>query len=584
MVRIAWMNLLLHDLESPEIHQLDALSKRLGDDQSGTYDTILANPPFTGSVDEGDLSENRQRFTRHGKAATPLTTKSELLFAWLMLDLLKIGGRAAVIVPDGVLFGSTNAHTELRRQLLFENTLEAVVSLPAYIFQPYSGVKTSILVFQKAATPVAKGDAPRTREVWFYEITDEAYSLDQKRKPLPGQDNDLWDALQKFKAWTHYRNGDGEAQNSIATDYHQPVYWEERWRAVDDDALKVFPSLSGNKGHTFRLHELWKADFKNFSTTDLRGSRQYDDIILARARPAFEKAARELTEASVAHTLAESKTPDAEKTRTAADKAVKALTTALQKMARDGNLLDREFDQFGLNATKTLLKELTAKVPDWIAATPPPKPTEKKKGAKPDLRRKPPMPDPDHYAKSLLPQLTEFAKLDGYNVWRRSGKTQQQPGKLTLAEDGKKERRPSLQSWIVPVRKWAERESWGEDPATKAPIAKPTHKDSLPDPDYLNWLRDTLKVFADDATVKEEHRDRLDPECLEALGFNLSAGRHKPFIFDPGQHRPPAELIHELQALHDEVQTRLGKLLGLVEDSAPLPRSRVKGAGKLPVL
>ena len=112
-----------------------------------------------------------------------------------MLDLLKIGGRAAVIVPDGVLFGSTNAHRALRRQLLFENTLETVVSLPANMFQPYSGVKTSILIFQKAGERVVAGSEPRTREVWFYEITDEAFSLDQKRKALYGQDNDLWDAL-----------------------------------------------------------------------------------------------------------------------------------------------------------------------------------------------------------------------------------------------------------------------------------------------------------------------------------------------------------------------------------------------------
>src|SRR6185369_17071609 len=92
MVRIAWMNLLLHDVESPEIYQLDALSRRLEDSESGIYDYILANPPFTGNVDEGDLSGNRQRFPA-GKGALPLTTKSELLFVWLMLDLLKVGGR-----------------------------------------------------------------------------------------------------------------------------------------------------------------------------------------------------------------------------------------------------------------------------------------------------------------------------------------------------------------------------------------------------------------------------------------------------------------------------------------------------------
>lgn len=123
---------------------------------------------------------------------------------------------------------------------------------------------------------------------------------------------------------------------------------------------------------------------------------------------------------------------------------------------------------------------------------------------------------------------------------------------------------PTLLSWIVPVRQWAELESWGEDPETKQPIAKPTNRDGVLDPAYFAWLRDTLKIFDEDATVKKDFLDRLDPDCLEALDFNLSAGRHKPFVFDAGQHRPPAELIGELQAIHGEVQQRLGKLLAMV--------------------
>jgi type I restriction enzyme M protein len=138
MVRIAWMNLLLHDLEFPSVQQLDSLSKRVDEIQNERdskkalrtdFDHILANPPFTGSVDEGDLSTSRARFPV-GKGNKPITTKSELLFVWLILDLLRVGGRGAVIVPDGVLFCNTTAHRELRRQLLLENTLEAVVSLP----------------------------------------------------------------------------------------------------------------------------------------------------------------------------------------------------------------------------------------------------------------------------------------------------------------------------------------------------------------------------------------------------------------------------------------------------------------------
>ena len=554
MVRIAWMNLILHDLESPEVHQLDSLSKRLSDDASGTYDYILANPPFTGSVDEGDLSENRQRFPREGKGKTAITTKSELLFVWLMLDLLKIGGRAAVIVPDGVLFGGTKAHRELRRQLLFENTLEAVVSLPANMFQPYSGVKTSILLFQKAGTAVAKGDEPRTREVWFYEITDEAFSLDQKRKALYGQDNDLWDGLVKFDAWNRYRQGETASKAAaIAKDYHQPDYWEERWRSVDDEFLKIFPGKSGDKGHTFPLHELWPQEFP-YNPADTRGSRQYDDAVLARVRPQLAAVYQNAVQQAVAHIYV-ARQPDAEIGLEAAEKIAKALTNQITKKVRDGGLLDREFDQYGQNALKTVLKEMTAQVKEWAAAVPVPEKKSKTDPAEPDA---------DAITEALTPLLTEFAKLDGYNVWRRSRETIPRDGKLTATDEGDKKREPTLLSWIVPVRQWAELESWGEDPKTKQPIAKPTHKDGILDPDYFAWLRDTLKVFDDDATVKKEHLDRLDPDCLEALDFNLSAGRHKPFIFDAGQHRPPAELIGELQAIHGEVQKRLGRLLSMV--------------------
>lgn len=564
MVRIAWMNLILHDLETPEIHQLDSLSKRLPDEESGTYDFILANPPFTGSVDEGDLSENRVRFPRSGKGAVPLTTKSELLFVWLMLDLLKIGGRAAVIVPDGVLFGSTKAHRELRRQLLFENTLEAVVSLPANMFQPYSGVKTSILLFQKAGDPVAPGAEPRTREVWFYEVANEAFSLDQKRKALYGQDNDLWDALVKFDAWNRYRQGEAEDREgktlaalratAIAKDYHQPDYWEERWRSVDDDFLKIFPDKAGDKGHTYPLHELWPQDFP-FNTADARGSHQYDEAVLARVRPEFAEKIGSLVKQTVSHAYGTTRKPDLEKALAAAEKNAKAVANQLTKKVRDGGMLDREYDQFGQNALKTLLKEMAARVKEWAAAVPIPEKRPKIEPAEPDVAQA---------VETLTPLLTEFAKLDGYNVWRRSLEPERREGKRTTNEEGTLVLQPTLLSWIVPVRKWAELESWGEDPDTKEPIAKPTHQDGNINPEYLTWLRDTLKIFDDDATVKKDFLDRLDSDCLEALDFNLSAGRHKTFVFDAGQHRLPAELIGELQTIHGEVQKRLGKLLAMV--------------------
>jgi type I restriction enzyme M protein len=555
MVRIAWMNLLLHDVEFPEIHQLDALSKRLTDGEGGTYDYILANPPFTGNVDEGDLSENRQRFPGSGKGTLPITTKSELLFVWLMLDLLKIGGRAAVIVPDGVLFGSTIPHRELRRQLLFENTLEAVVSLPANMFQPYSGVKTSILLFQKAGGPAIGWSEPHTREVWFYEVSDEAYSLDQKRKALYGHDNDLWDALAKFDAWNRYQQGETEGRaKATATTYHQPDYWEERWRSVDDDFLKIFPDKKGDKGHTYPLHELWK-DLP-FDLADSRGAQQYDDAVLTRVRPKFERTMRKLGQQAIAHLFASSRQPDDGEALAAAERSVKDLSRQLLKKARDGSLLDRDFDQFGLNALKSLLKEVAAKVKEWVAATPPP--VKRPKVV-------PPKPDVDQAADSLAPLLTEFAKLDGYNVWRRSLESKPRIGKLVASGRSGAQRQPTLLSWTVSVRQWAELESWGEDPKTYKPIAKRTHNAGVVDPNYLTWLRDTLRVFNNDATVKKEFLERLTPDCLEALDLNLSAGRHKPFTFDAGQHRPPAELIGELQAIHSKIQQRLVSLLALVE-------------------
>jgi type I restriction enzyme M protein len=569
MVRIAWMNLLLHDLEFPEIQQLDTLSKQLDKWQAEgkalpEYDYILANPPFTGSVDEGDLSENRQRFPRDGKGKTAITTKSELLFVWLMLDLLKIGGRAAVIVPDGVLFGSTNAHRALRRQLLFENTLEAAVSLPANMFQPYSGVKTSILLFQKASTPVAKGEGPRTREVWFYEITDEAFSLDQKRKAHYGQDNDLWDALAKFDLWNRYRQGEAEDTKgqtvaalraaATSTDYHQPDYWEERWRSVDDDFLKIFPEKSGDKGHTYALHELWPEDFA-FDPTDKRGSRQYDDAVLSRVRPKFEDAIRDLVQQTVTYVYNTAREADSAKALAAAEKNVKSVANQLTKKIRDGGLLDREFDQFGQNAVKTVLKEVSLKVQEWAAFVVTPHDTEK---------TAPTGPDADQVAEGLVLLLKDFAKLDGYNVWRRGLASLRRTGKLAATDAGELSREPTLLSWIVPVRQWAELESWGQDLVNEQAIAKPTHKGGVLDPEYFTWLRDTLKIFDEDGTVKQEFLNRLDPDCLEALEFNLSAGRHKPFVFDAGKHRPPAELIEELQGIHSEVQKRLGNLLAML--------------------
>ena len=168
MLRIGAMNMLLHGVENPDVSYRDSLSED-GAIEEDKYTLILANPPFAGSLDYESTSGKLQRVVK--------TKKTELLFMALFLQLLKPGGRAAVIVPDGVLFGSSKAHKELRRTLVEEHFLEGVVSLPSGVFRPYAGVSTAILLFTKTG----RGG---TDQMWFYDMTADGWSLDDKRNPL----------------------------------------------------------------------------------------------------------------------------------------------------------------------------------------------------------------------------------------------------------------------------------------------------------------------------------------------------------------------------------------------------------------
>lgn len=180
MLRIASMNLMLHGVENPDIHYQDTLSnsftEKFAKQAESGFDVILANPPFKGSLDSEDVHPSLMRVTK--------TKKTELLFLALILRMLKKGGRSATIVPDGVLFGSSNAHVVLRRALVEENQLEGIISLPSGVFKPYAGVSTAILVFAKGG---------KTDHVFFYDLQSDGFSLDDKRDPI--RDNDLPDAL-----------------------------------------------------------------------------------------------------------------------------------------------------------------------------------------------------------------------------------------------------------------------------------------------------------------------------------------------------------------------------------------------------
>ena len=187
MVRLGLMNLMMHGIDEPHIDYKDTLSK--GYTEESEYDVVLANPPFTGSIDKGDINENLQLGT----------TKTELLFVENIYRLLKKGGTACVIVPQGVLFGSGGAFKTLRQMLVERCDLKAVVTLPSGVFKPYAGVSTAILLFTKVWGAKDKVAQPATEHVWFYEMAADGYSLDDKRTKQAGH-GDLQDIISKYHA------------------------------------------------------------------------------------------------------------------------------------------------------------------------------------------------------------------------------------------------------------------------------------------------------------------------------------------------------------------------------------------------
>jgi len=176
MLRIGSMNLMLHGLNHPRFHYADTLSKDYKENKQ--YEVILANPPFKGAVDTSSV----------GDELPSRYKKTELLFLHLFLRLLEMGGRCAAIVPDGVLFGSSNAHVETRKRLIEENRLEAVISMPSGVFKPYAGVSTAVLLFTKGGT---------TDRIWFYDMEHDGFSLDDKRQKVA--ENDIPDILTCWK-------------------------------------------------------------------------------------------------------------------------------------------------------------------------------------------------------------------------------------------------------------------------------------------------------------------------------------------------------------------------------------------------
>ena len=179
MLRIGAMNMMLHGVDNPNIEYKDSLSEVNTDNEKFTL--VLANPPFKGSIDYESVSSDLLKITK--------TKKTELLFLALFLRILKTGGRCASIVPDGVLFGSTKGHKDIRKEIVENHKLEAIISMPSGVFKPYAGVSTAIMIFTKTGTG-------GTDKVWFYDMKSDGFSLDDKRNEV--EENDIPDIIERF--------------------------------------------------------------------------------------------------------------------------------------------------------------------------------------------------------------------------------------------------------------------------------------------------------------------------------------------------------------------------------------------------
>ena len=206
MLRIGAMNMMTHGVDNPVIEYRDSLSDQNPDKDK--YSLILANPPFKGSLDYDIVSTDLLKVCK--------TKKTELLFLTLFLRMLKVGGRCACIVPDGVLFGSSNAHKAIRKEIIENNRLEAVISMPSGVFKPYAGVSTAVLIFTKTGHG-------GTDKVWFYDMKADGFSLDDKRSET--KENDIPDIINRF------RNLDAEVDRE-RTDQS---FFVEKQEIVDND-------------------------------------------------------------------------------------------------------------------------------------------------------------------------------------------------------------------------------------------------------------------------------------------------------------------------------------------------------------
>jgi type I restriction enzyme M protein len=557
MARIGWMNLVLHDVNDPHLYQADSLSKRdpskrsTGLLTSESYQFVLANPPFTGTVDSNDLEKDSKLFPRAAekgkKKDEALTNKSELLFLWLMLDLLEVGGRCAVIIPEGVLFGNTEAHVRLRRELLTEHVVEGVISLPGGVFQPYTGVKTSILIFRKETPRDDKRTltgnlTPRTEHVWFYEVEEDGYSRDAKRNARPGQKNDLWDALQKFKAW-RAEGRTGALQNEKV--FLQPAFRAERWRQAllrdtadkltpAGEAFATLPDTNMWDGQVWGIHDLFPdmpANPKEAEDRIRTGSgNALHELVIQCLHPVAAQvwdatlSKRVAMEISDQELLAEWK------------KAAKNVETKFKKSARDVEKFFEKEDSLALPIWKELLKDalITTQADAYVIGI---------------LRaNQPPIKLTQHHVSERLASIArEVAKLDGFDVTLRS-----------LAIDQVSELK-AAKHWVVPVRASAVNDEWR---SSDGKLTGSHDANGLVRPAYIEAML-AAGLYDDKGELKD---GLLDPDCIEGRAWNLSAGQYKPFDLNQFKSvKSISQLIGDLKTTEQHIISGLEKLLAMVE-------------------
>src|SRR5690606_16125885 len=386
------------------------------------------------------------------------------------------------------------------------------ISLPGGVFQPYTGVKTSILVFRKETPRAAKTtfekNAPRTDHVWFYEVTGDGFSLDAKRTPRPGQDNDLWDALVQFRRWLQ----EGRAATEGEATYHQPLYWRERWRqaSLRDASGQLTPAgfafaddpeaAPAFDGKTWAIHELFPEL--------LREGEETIDPQEAEAR-VRDHVAPQLAELACRHF---------------AHADPKTATTEWNRAARE---LQCCFEDEG--PALALWKQLTAVARDQVPEEPQGEPVA-------DL------------VDALWLLAREVAKVDGYDLWLRSPAIDQ----VRSAKEPK--------CWAVPLRAWAPNPEWC---SADGALQGSHDANGQVRPEYVAEM---LPKLYDGDTLNAE---LLDPDCIEARDWNLSASQYKPFDFAAMESEVSVtELIDELRQLERGILDGLDRLQAMVEGRA----------------